>query len=780
MKFLSLLVLLLCSLGSAYAQPSIHLVDSAKKSWMPDGKGTVGLRFRNVGNKPLIVTSGKITSSANVFNLITSFTAPKILAPGDTSYIIVEVNAQIAYEYFASIDLISNDPVRPVATFALRINDSIPPNPVRTLTATPQKNGELAINWQAPATSRDKDSIVFYRAFVIAKNGDYEDIYTGKGNSVTVKSKFENDVVVSVLSYDDMGNRSVSFDTTWADRTRPTAWITKIDEQFPGIPEHIERGNPHFNVGIRDWHMGSIDAYWREPGSSQLNLLSQASSFPLFTEEHKAGFSWNTSQLRGKKEIVLIVRDAVDNTDTIVYPLTVSQIKGWSKGMVNHPVASSVTIAKDEGGRFVMTGGDIASGIFRPNGHHYYYNWPLDITRSTKDRVITAAVDLDRDDLSEIVTLNQDNKLMILDHHGMIENEFGSANSTDRYASVMQNGDSTFLLIGASPIAVRDPESGSYLTFGASGSWYATGASAGLNAALAIDGSRERDRFVVANLLSKTQEDVVRVHDNGVWEELSIHNATGSTELGPIQVWKPNGDYAGFYPSIGDIDGDNALDIVLPAANDSLYAYHHDGRLVSGYPIHLLTSTSGRNQAMLADLDRDGASDIILSLQDSIVAISGKSGVMIRSDIWPIRRTAAGTSFITIADLNSDGYLELIESPSATDTSWVYAYDLDVRNEPGAIEWGTFQHDMQRSGNYNTPSRELQSKVSVKQTKAGYQLIGKRLHLSALGNVKVLDILGREVLAMTVAADESIDLSKLPSGVYMVDIDELEVIKIIL
>ncbi len=748
---------------------------------MPDGKGTVGLRFRNDGNKPLILTGGSISSSANnIFRLNTSFTTPKIVAPGDSSYVIVEVNAQIAYEYFAKIDLITNDPARPLATFALRVNDSIPPNPVRLLSASPLKGGQLTVNWLPPSTSRDNDSIVVYRVFIVAKNGENEEIYTGKGNSVTTKSKFENEVVVTVLSYDDMGNRSATLDTTWIDRTKPSIRITRIDPQFDGVPEHLERGNPHIILGIRDWHMGRYDVYWREPGTAFLNPIAQASNFTQFEESHASGFHWNTSQLRGKKELVIISRDKVDNEDTMIYPLTISQLRGWPKRMQNHQASASATIAKDEGGRFLMTGADIANGVFRPNGLHYYYNWPLDVTRAGSDRVTTAAADLDKDNLSEVITLSKSNAIMVLDHHGKTEAEFGSVTSVDRYASVIDGGGVAYILAGASPVAVRDPEAGVYLTYGATQSWSPSGINAGLKQVFSTDGVRENDRFVVGNLMSHDRESVVQIHDTGEWEELIIRTVTGKQEVGPIQVWRPIGAYNGCYPSLGDIDGDGDLEIVLPAANDSLYAYHHDGSRVSGYPVSVTSSTSGRNQAMLVDLDRDGASDIVLPVQDSIVAFSGKSGEMIRTVIWPIRRTAPGTSLITIADFNSDGYIELIEPPAPGDTSWVHVYDLDVRNESGTLEWGTFQHDMLRSGNYNTPSRELQSGVAQALAFNGHILEGKKLSIANGGNVRVVDILGREVLSVVAQPYESIDLGNLPSGVYLINIDELGIVKIIL
>ena len=775
-KALALLLALLF-VGAANAQPSIRLIDSAKKAWMPDGKGTVGLRFRNAGNQPLIVTAGTIRSKANVFDLLTSFTTPKIVQPGDSSYVTVVVDAVIAYEYFANVDLVSNDPQRPLASFALRVNDSIPPNPVKGLEVTPLKDGYLSVSWQAPPTSRDADSIVFYRSFVIAKNGDAEEIYSGKGRSVTAKSKFEGDVYVSVLAYDDMGNRSVMMDTTWADWSVPYVALRNVDQQFAGVPEHIERGNPRFELDIRDWHIASVSAYWREPGSQTLNPITSGNNFSPIKEDHIFGFHWNTSNLRGEIELVLISRDLVDNSDTSVYRFTVSQNKGWPKRMFNHPVASSSLIGGDEGGRFVIAGADIANGVFRTNGHHYFYNWPHDITRPLINNVILSSADFDKDNRSEVIALTQSDQVLIMDHHGETERQFGEVTFNERYASVVAEGDSVFIMAGASPVAIRN-ETGSYLMFGGSQSWRPSGVDAGLERILPVDGVREKDRFVIGNVLDPDKESLIHIHDNGQYEEFSIRSTFGKLEAGPFVIWQPTASYTGFYPSLGDIDADGDLEIVIPAANDSVYAFHHTGILVNGYPVHAMSSFSGRNQAMLVDVNADGASDIIFPVNDSIIAIDGKRATLIHDNVWPIKRDAQGAGLITIADLNSDGYLELIEPPSPGDTSWFYVYDINAVNKPGTIEWGTFQHDMMRTGNYNTPVKALQSKVAQDKARPGSWLSGKTLRVSNPARIEVLDLLGRVVVNSQ--DSDSVDLRDLANGVYFVRIDELEIIKIVL
>lgn len=775
---LLLFVLLICTQESI-AQPRIRLVDSTKKAWIPEGKGTVGLRFRNAGNQPLIVTNAAIRSQASIFKLLTPITTPKIVNPGDTSFVTVEIDAKIAYEYFAYIDLVSNDPAKPLTSFSLRVNDSIPPQQARSLNAIPQKGGFIDVAWQTPNSPRDGDTVALYRVFVISKSNGSEEIYTGLGHGINTKSRFEGDVIVSVLTYDDMGNKSVTFDTTWIDGSKPRAQLTNVDQQFAGITEHVARGKQRLTFLIKDWHMQRLDAYWREPGSMNLQPLANFSTFTS-EEEHSVYFDWNTSQLRGRKEIVLISRDKVDNTDTTVYSFQVTQINGWPKGMFNHHLASGTTILKDEGGRFLLTGSDIANGAFRPNGHHYYYQWPLDITRSLNDLVITATADLDHDTRPEVVALSQSDRIIVMNMHGKVMQSIGEVTFNERYASIVQTPDSSILLTGPAPIAVKASD-GRYRMFGATQSFRTDGSNAELERAFTNDGIHEKDRFVAGDLNGDGSEEIVHVHDNGTWEELSIRTRDGKINEGPIPVWKPTASYKGFFPSLGDIDGDNDLEIVIPAPNDSIYVYHHTGVGVSGYPVFVKSSTSGRNQAMIVDLTGDGAGDIILSVSDSIVAFDGKQAKMISSSIWPIKREGPGSGLITIADFNSDGYLELIDPPAPGDTGWVHAFDLNVLHQAGTIEWGTFQHDMLRSGNYHTETKALQSSVRDNKEKVqGVVLDGKTLQFHQCGKLELCDILGRTILTRMIESEESIDLSHVPPGIYFVRMDELVVTKIAL
>ncbi len=76
-------------------------------------------------------------------------------------------------------------------------------------------------------------------------------------------------------------------------------------------------------------------------------------------------------------------------------------------------------------------------------------------------------------------------------------------------------------------------------------------------------------------------------------------------------------------PATGDLDGDGDLEVVSASGYNSsgmwLYAMHHDGRIVRGFPVHL-TSPSSNTFPVLGDVDDDGRTEIV------VIADAGRTG----------------------------------------------------------------------------------------------------------------------------------------------------------
>jgi hypothetical protein len=101
-------------------------------------------------------------------------------------------------------------------------------------------------------------------------------------------------------------------------------------------------------------------------------------------------------------------------------------------------------------------------------------------------------------------------------------------------------------------------------------------------------------------------------------------------------------------PTVGDVDGDNQLEVLLGAENGKLYGWNHNGTEMAGFPIQLEGEV--RSGATIADFDADGLCEI---------AISG----------W---------------DQN------------------VYVWDMPGAYDPERVPWPSFRHDLRNTGNVAT------------------------------------------------------------------------------
>ncbi|MGB9872499.1 MAG: FG-GAP repeat domain-containing protein [Anaerolineae bacterium] len=131
----------------------------------------------------------------------------------------------------------------------------------------------------------------------------------------------------------------------------------------------------------------------------------------------------------------------------------------------------------------------------------------------------------------------------------------------------------------------------------------------------------------------------------------------------------PDGYWDGVWPTpaVGDIDGDGDLEIVYLGIDRFMYAWHHDGRLVNGWPIAIPVD-GGLSSPALGDLDLDGLPEIVVGtmsppsldrswIEATLWAVRG-NGTLVPG--FPVRAEQILLSSPALGDIDNDGYLEIV------------------------------------------------------------------------------------------------------------------------
>lgn len=145
-------------------------------------------------------------------------------------------------------------------------------------------------------------------------------------------------------------------------------------------------------------------------------------------------------------------------------------------------------------------------------------------------------------------------------------------------------------------------------------------------------------------------------------QDYSLHGYKATGRILPgWPVRQVCGGQARSTPSIADLDGDGDLEILTASEPVSptgvcLFAYHHDGTSLSGFPV--VAQTYLHNYPVIGDVDGDSELEIVVVGLASGVQILSAGGALERS--LPFSGMISYGSAPALADLNGDGIPEII------------------------------------------------------------------------------------------------------------------------
>jgi subtilisin family serine protease len=169
--------------------------------------------------------------------------------------------------------------------------------------------------------------------------------------------------------------------------------------------------------------------------------------------------------------------------------------------------------------------------------------------------------------------------------------------------------------------------------------------------------------------------------------------------------------------AVGDVDGDGTPELVGVSryAPYSVYVRHTNGSLLPGWPVELATDlegTAGRPSPTLGDLDGDGAMEIVINTVDGVVHVLHGNGTPLPGwpsapmprDAWP-SDAATRAEPPLLADIDGDGQLEVIcggDTRNTTPSGRPVANDLFAWKADGTLlpGWPVQYSDDTIPGNY--------------------------------------------------------------------------------
>jgi hypothetical protein len=184
----------------------------------------------------------------------------------------------------------------------------------------------------------------------------------------------------------------------------------------------------------------------------------------------------------------------------------------------------------------------------------------------------------------------------------------------------------------------------------------------------------------------------------GLDDRLYLLTATGDTFPNWPKIIEYGSGVAADYPPspvFADFDGDGDLEIVAPGTDGTLTVFTWEGTELPGWPI---TFDSRNNSSpSVGDIDGDPGLEILIgSYSEKKVWAFDDDGALV--DGWPIQTGADIWSTPTLADLDLDGDLEVLLS--GMDVT-LYIWDTRGDHADGAgVEWPTFMHDFRRWSYY--------------------------------------------------------------------------------
>jgi len=147
-------------------------------------------------------------------------------------------------------------------------------------------------------------------------------------------------------------------------------------------------------------------------------------------------------------------------------------------------------------------------------------------------------------------------------------------------------------------------------------------------------------------------------------------------------------------PAISDLDGDGFLDVIL-AAGTRIYGFDKNGALLNGFPFDTGDSLTIQSSITLGDIDNDEMLDILVGSLDKKIYGYNYKGQKLAG--FPLSCGSVTYATPCIVNLDDDTNLEIV---AASDNSGIYVWELPSTYNEENVTWQFMRKDIKHNAVY--------------------------------------------------------------------------------